>query len=134
VTSIAGTARHWDDAYRQGDTTRSWFQQRPEPSLQLIRATGAGAADGIIDVGGGASPLAGALLDHGFTAVTVLDISATGLRTAQGRLGSRSAGVEWLVADLLGDAWQPLTDERHEHHTPAGGTPSFAWATFRRRA
>jgi hypothetical protein len=122
VTSIAGTARHWDDAHRQGDTTRSWFQQRPEPSLQLIRATGAGAADGIIEVGGGASPLAGALL------------SATGLRTAQGRLGSRSAGVEWLVADLLGDAWQPLTDERHEHHTPAGGTPSFAWATFRRRA
>ena len=29
-------ARHWDDAYEQGDTTRSWFQKRPAVSLEMF--------------------------------------------------------------------------------------------------
>lgn len=88
-----------------GDDTRSWFQQQPTLSLQMLDAAGVSPADSLVDVGGGASPLAGALLDRGFRDVTVLDISATGMQHAQRRLGGRASQVRWLVADVL--AWQP---------------------------
>ena len=53
----------------------------------------------VIDVGGGASPLAGRLLDAGY-AVTVLDLSAPALGRAKARLGARAASVGWIVADV----------------------------------
>jgi trans-aconitate methyltransferase len=105
MTPTVGDAAHWDSAYGEGETTRSWFQQHAELSLQLMAATGVSAADSVIDVGGGASTLVDGLLDRGRTDVTVLDISAEGLLTAQSRLGSRATLVHWLVADLL--TWTP---------------------------
>lgn len=69
---------------------------------------GVSAADALIDVGGGASPLTGALLDRGFRDLTVLDISAAGMRHARDRLGSRADQVHWLSADVL--SWHP---QRH---------------------
>jgi hypothetical protein len=69
---------------------------------------GVSAADALIDVGGGASPLTGALLDRGFRDLTVLDISAAGMRHARDRLGSRADQVHWLTADVL--SWHP---QRH---------------------
>jgi hypothetical protein len=98
------TAHHWDRAYSHGDTTRSWYQQLPQPSLHMLDAIGATPRDSLIDVGGGASPLVDALLDRGYTDVTVLDISRTALSTAQRRLGADAGRADWLVADLL--TWQ----------------------------
>jgi hypothetical protein len=100
-----GTAAHWDDAYGQGEGTRSWFQQQPAMSLRMMDTAGACADDSVIDVGAGASPLAGALLGRGFADVTVLDISATGMQHAQRRLGPQAARVRWLRADVL--TWRP---------------------------
>ena len=59
----------------------------------------------MIDVGGGASPLAGALLERWFCDVTVLDISAAGMAYARQRLGARAEQVQWLVADVR--TWEP---------------------------
>ena len=98
-------AAHWDEAYAQGDTTRSWFQAAPEMSLRMLDTVGVTAADSVIDVGGGASPLAGALLGRGFRDVTVLDISAAAMEHARRRLGSRAEQVSWLIADVR--AWHP---------------------------
>jgi hypothetical protein len=53
-----GLAPHWDDAYAQGETTRSWFKRQPDMSLRMLGSAGVSAADAVIDVGGGASPLA----------------------------------------------------------------------------
>jgi len=53
----------------------------------------------VIDVGGGASPLAGRLLDVGY-AVAVLDVSAEALTRAKARLGARAGQVVWIVADV----------------------------------
>ncbi len=100
-----GSAAYWDDAYAAGESTRSWFQRQPTMSLAMLEAAEVTAADSVLDVGGGASPLAGALLDRGFRDVTVLDISAAAIQLAWRRLGTRSAQVTWLVADLRG--WQP---------------------------
>jgi len=101
----AEAAAHWDGAYAQGDGTRSWFEQHPGMSLRMLESAGVSAADALIDVGGGASPLTRALLDRGFGDLTVLDISATGMRHARDRLGSRADQVHWLTADVL--SWRP---------------------------
>jgi Methyltransferase domain len=99
------TAAQWDAAYAAGETARSWFQQRPQMSLRMLELAGVSAAASVIDVGGGASPLAAALLDRGFRDITVLDISAAGMAYAQRRLGGRAEHVQWLVADLR--TWEP---------------------------
>lgn len=103
-----GPAAHWDRAYAAGADTRSWFERYPARSLAMLERAGVTAADSVIDVGGGVSPLAGALLDRGFQDVTVLDVSPAAIRLAWRQLGTRAGQVQWLVADLLG--WQP---ERH---------------------
>ena len=102
------TASHWDHSYAAGATTPSWFQQHPGMSLRMFDAAGVQADASVIDVGGGASPLAGALLERGFGDVTVLDISAAGMAHARQRLGARAEQVSWLVADVR--TWVP---ERH---------------------
>ena len=99
------TASHWDDAYAAGETTRSWFQQHPGMSLRMFDAAGVQAGASVIDVGGGASPLAEALLERGFGDITVLDISAAGMAYARQRLGARAEQVGWLVADVR--TWAP---------------------------
>jgi hypothetical protein len=74
-------------------------------SLRMLDAAGVAASASVIDVGGGASPLAGALLERGFRDVTVLDISAAAMEQARHRLGPRAGEVHWLTADIR--AWWP---------------------------
>lgn len=99
--AIMQPKEHWENVYtaRQPDEV-SWYQPRPERSLQLIRDTDASPDAAIIDVGGGASTLIDHLLDLGFGNVTVLDLSAEALGVARQRLGERAAGVQWLEADI----------------------------------
>src|SRR3974390_3817936 len=98
MTGHAQAAAHWDASYAQDDDTRSWFEKRPAMALRMLDSAGVSAADALIDVGGGASPLSGALLDRGFRDLTVLDISAAGMQRARDRLGLRADQVEGLVA------------------------------------
>jgi trans-aconitate methyltransferase len=108
MTDRAEAAAHWDAAYAQGEDTRSWSEKHPDMSLLVLGSAGVSAADALIDVGGGASLLTGALLDRGFRDLTVLDISAAGMRHARDRLGPRADQVHWLTADVL--SWHP---QRH---------------------
>jgi SAM-dependent methyltransferase len=105
VATEPDQAARWDDAYAQGDVTRSWHQATARMSIRMLDAAGVTAADSLIDVGAGASPLAGALLERGFGDVTVLDISAVAVRQARQRLGQRAGCVHWLTADIR--TWQP---------------------------
>ena len=105
MADLAKAAAHWDAAYAQGDDTHSWFEKHPDMSLRMLDSARVSAADAVIDVGGGASPLARALLDRGFGDLTVLDISAVGMQHARDRLGSRVNQVHWLTADVL--SWHP---------------------------
>lgn len=106
-------SEHWDHAYEQGDTTRSWFQEQPQQSLHMLDSAGVSATDSVIDIGGGASRLVDALLHKGFADVTVLDVSSVALQTAQERLGPAAARVTWVCADLL--AWRPERTYRGWH-------------------
>jgi SAM-dependent methyltransferase len=97
---------HWQNVYQtKGERDVSWFQETPTISLDLIRATGVGADAPIIDIGGGASRLADALLANGFRSISVLDISETALATARNRLGPRAEHILWIVADVT--TWRP---------------------------
>ena len=92
---------HWEQVYTTKPTTAvSWFQQHAEQSLRLIEATRVPLSASIIDVGGGASTLVDDLLTKGYTALTVLDISAAALQAAQVRLGVRASAVRWLLEDI----------------------------------
>jgi 2-polyprenyl-3-methyl-5-hydroxy-6-metoxy-1,4-benzoquinol methylase len=92
---------HWDRVYSTKATDAvSWFQTHADISFDIIKATGVACDAAIIDVGGGASVLVDDLLDHGYSNLTVLDISAAALTAAQKRLGSRASRVKWIEADI----------------------------------
>lgn len=93
--------RHWEEVYavKRPDEV-SWYQPRPERSLELLAAAGAGPGSAIVDAGGGDSTLVDALLEGGFTDVTVLDLSGAALARARSRLGQRAAAVRWIEADV----------------------------------
>lgn len=98
--------QHWQEVYsRRTENEVSWFQERPEISLDLISRSGVRKHEFVIDVGGGASPLVDFLLAEGFTNVTVLDIAEPALATAKARLGEKARAVNWIVADIT--AWTP---------------------------
>jgi 2-polyprenyl-3-methyl-5-hydroxy-6-metoxy-1,4-benzoquinol methylase len=104
-TSSSQRAKHWDTAYEtSGATGVSWFQPTATASIQLIERLGIAPGAAVIDVGGGASSLADDLLDHGFTDVSVLDVSRAALAVVRQRLGS-NASVSLLQEDLL--TWKP---------------------------
>jgi 2-polyprenyl-3-methyl-5-hydroxy-6-metoxy-1,4-benzoquinol methylase len=106
VVSQFDVRSHWETVYRtKGERDVSWFEESPTISLDLIHATRVKANASIIDIGGGASRLVDALLDEGFQAVTVLDLSDEALATSKARLGARSAKVQWIAADVT--AWEP---------------------------
>ena len=95
---------HWQEVYaHKAPSSVSWFQEQPALSLAMISATGLGPDAAVIDVGAGASALVDNLLDRGFDAVTVLDVSSQALAVTRTRLAGRAAKVKWVVADLT--AW-----------------------------
>ncbi len=98
-------ASHWDDAYAQGETTRSWFEAEPAMSLRMIDAAGVAPTASVVDIGGGTSRLVDVLLGRGHQDVTVLDLSATALEVARERLSSDASRVRWVNADIR--AWAP---------------------------
>jgi SAM-dependent methyltransferase len=129
---------HWDHVYAaKPERELSWFQENPEVSLELIRASGTAKDAAIIDVGGGASRLADALLAEGFCDLTVLDISEQALGSAQSRLGPKAARVRWIAADVT--AWEPartygLWHDRAAFHFLTEEAPRQAYAARLLRA
>jgi trans-aconitate methyltransferase len=127
-----GRQAHWEHIYEtKAENELSWYQESPAISLDLIRATGAKSSAAIIDIGGGASRLVDALLNEGFRAVTVLDLSESALAAAKARLGPRSANVTWIVADVT--AWEPsetydLWHDRAAFHFLTGAADRRAYA------
>jgi 2-polyprenyl-3-methyl-5-hydroxy-6-metoxy-1,4-benzoquinol methylase len=76
----------------------SWFEERPDMSLRLICGCARPGAS-VVGAGGGASRLAGNLLELGYQ-VTVLDIAAEALAKARAQLGGWAAEVNWVTADV----------------------------------
>jgi SAM-dependent methyltransferase len=99
---------HWEKTYSSKPADRvSWFQPHAERSLRLIAEAGIAPSAGLIDVGGGASTLVDDLLAKGYSALSVLDVSAAALALAQARLGARAEAVRWIEGDITAVALPP---------------------------
>ena len=106
VQSEPDRRKHWEDVYSaKAHDEVSWFQNRPEVSLSLIRELAPGRDAAILDVGGGASTLVDHLLKDGRENLFVLDFAASALKRAQARLGSKASNVQWISTDVT--AWRP---------------------------
>jgi len=97
--------QHWEHVHRTKDERSvSWFQEAPSLSLELVGNARLAPGSSIVDIGGGTSPLADALLKAGYR-VTVLDISEAALSVAKSRLADQASKVTWVAADVR--AWEP---------------------------
>ena len=109
---------HWQAVYtNKVDAELSWFQDSTSSSLALIRSIEPRPVR-ILDVGGGQSALAAALLDAGpadpSTSIAVLDIAAAAIERAKARLGDRADRVRWIVGDVLMLEALPAVDLWHD--------------------
>ena len=95
------TKTHWENVFTdKTDNQKSWFEDYPHTSMKFISDAGLAKDAAIIDVGGGESKLVDALLNGGYTNVTVLDISAKAIERAKERLGNKASKVHWIVSDI----------------------------------
>jgi ubiquinone/menaquinone biosynthesis C-methylase UbiE len=96
---------HWQSIYdAKGEREVSWFQERAQPSLDLIEEIGTPSSV-VIDIGGGASRFVDSLLERGFRDVTVLDLASSALTAAKTRIGNHAKHVQWIVDDVT--TWEP---------------------------
>jgi len=92
---------HWENIYQtKGQQEVSWYQAKPETSLNFIVNSGLPLTAKIIDVGGGDGFLVDCLLELGYTDITVLDISVAAIEKAKARLGHKASDVKWIVSDI----------------------------------
>ncbi len=92
---------HWEHVYSDKETTEvSWYQQCPENSLKLIKATGVSKSASIIAIGGAASTLVDFLLAAGFQNLSVLDISSGAIEHAKSRLAQHAEKIKWIEQDV----------------------------------
>jgi SAM-dependent methyltransferase len=92
---------HWESVFqKRADDQLSWYEPRPEHSLELVHAAIAQGARSLVDIGGGTSRVVDALLEEGLDRIGVLDVSDTALARTRDRLGPRATEVEWFSADV----------------------------------
>ena len=93
---------HWDKIYTTKKPEEvSWTQDYPYMSIDLIAKFNIPKFTKIIDIGGGDSRIVDALLEQGYTNITVLDISESAIDRAKARLGKKAELVKWIVSDIL---------------------------------
>jgi ubiquinone/menaquinone biosynthesis C-methylase UbiE len=92
--------KHWETIYSTKEMNEvSWFEPKPEISLELIEELAIDKNAKIIDIGSGDSFLVDFLLDAGYKNISVLDISETALGKAKKRLSEKANQIKWIVAD-----------------------------------
>lgn len=90
----------WDDIYQKKDEEQqSWFQEKPEKSLEMIDELNLSKDSSIIDIGGGESRLVDYLLERQFTDISLLDISKEALDRTKHRLGSQADKLKLILSD-----------------------------------
>lgn len=93
---------HWEEVYeKQAVSKLGWFEESPDPSLNLIDTCRLGKNASMLHVGAGATTLLDILLKKGYENIVANDISAAALEKLKARLGPELAGkVHWMVDDL----------------------------------
>ncbi|WP_295335055.1 trans-aconitate 2-methyltransferase [Flavobacterium sp.] len=93
---------HWENVFStKTEKEVSWYQEYPKTSVNFITALQLPLDAKIIDIGGGDSYLMDALLELGYTNLTLLDISAKAIERIKNRLGDKASKVTFIVSDIL---------------------------------
>ena len=99
---------HWEKVFAtKQETEVSWYQQKPETSLEFFTKNNIPKDAKIIDIGGGDSHLIDYLLEMGFSNLFLLDISENAIERIKKRLGDKAYQVTFIVSDILD--FQPET-------------------------
>lgn len=95
---------HWQAAYSEKAVDQRSWSSDADVSVRLIQQYSPRVDARIVDVGGGASPLAHRLIEVGYLDVSVVDISQQALDEARMSTPSGSR-VTWMCADIR--EWTP---------------------------
>lgn len=93
---------HWEQIYSTKLIKQlGWYEPHLQTSLNWIKEFNLSVNAPIIDIGGGASTLVDDLLDEGYQAITVFDISKKALSLTKARIGKKAELVTWLNGDIV---------------------------------
>ncbi len=93
---------HWEKVFAiKQETEVSWYQSKPETSIQFFTKNNISKTANIIDIGGGDSYLIDNLLEMGYSNLTLLDISEKAIERIKKRLGEKANQVTFIVSDIL---------------------------------
>jgi SAM-dependent methyltransferase len=93
---------HWDNVYSKNDLNKlGWYEENPQPSLDLINSCNLNKDAAILDVGSGATTLIKNLIHNSYSNIFALDISRVALDRAKHLLSPEDAEkVKWIVDDV----------------------------------
>ncbi len=92
---------HWNRAYKNTNTEElGWYEDCPEPSLQLIEKCNFDKDAKLLNVGVGVTTLIDELIKLGYKNIIGSDISCTAVEKIKQRIGPASDLVKWINDDL----------------------------------
>jgi SAM-dependent methyltransferase len=93
---------HWDKVYSDSELNKlGWYEELPQPSLDLIEICDLKKDAAVIDIGSGASTLIKNLIQDSYTNIYATDISAVALSRAKDLLDPpETEKVNWIVDDI----------------------------------
>ena len=106
---------HWENIYEnKNEDEVSWFQEKPDSSINIIDSLNLKKHSKIIDVASGRSKLFKNLIDKGYNDLTYLDISEAALKKSKEFLGDQSNKVKWIAEDILNFKTEEKFDIWHD--------------------
>ncbi len=93
---------HWDQIYDSMNIKElGWYEETPQPSIDLLNLCDLDKKDLILNIGAGASTFVDYLLEQGYQNIVATDISETGLQKLRERISTQlSNKIRWITDDL----------------------------------
>lgn len=94
--------QHWEKVFAtKQENEVSWFQPKPETSINFFIGNQIPKDAKIIDIGGGDSYLIDNLIEMGYQNLFLLDISENAIERIKNRLGAKAEKVTFIVSDIV---------------------------------
>lgn len=107
--------QHWENVFSSKQENEvSWYQQKPETSINFFIENDIPKEAKIIDIGGGDSYLIDYLLEMGYKNLFLLDISENAIQRIKNRLGAKAEKVTFIVSDVLDFQSETTFDVWHD--------------------
>lgn len=106
---------HWENVFaNKKENEVSWYQSKPQTSINFFIDNGIQKNARIIDIGGGDSYLIDNLLELGYTNLYLLDISENAINRIKNRLGEKAEKVTFIISDILDFETEVVFDVWHD--------------------